>query len=281
MLVAVTGASGEVGQEVVKHLLENGYEVRAVTHREWDDSPAEQVYPLNIEDYAAVEEALGGCDKVIHLAGIKSPVGVPDVDVIRTNVVGTYNVLLASGRMEISHIAVASSDCTFGYTFTKNKPPLHYLPVDEEHPTHPDDSYGLSKVIMERIAEAMVQRFNYSVASLRISWVIDPERYQTKKFETLTQDPETGYFNFWSYIDLRDTARAFRLAIETDLSDHELFQIAASDTRSRIPSADLIEDYFPEVETKIEFTGHESLEDTTRAGEVLGFTPRYSWRDTI
>jgi len=281
MLIAVTGARGEVGRGVVRHLLDRGYEVRAITHREWKDSPVKEVCPLNIENYEAVKEALSCCEGVIHLAGIRSPLGVPDTDVFRTNVIGAYNVLLASGREGIENVAVASSDCTFGYTFTKNRPPLLYLPVDEEHPTRPDDSYGLSKVIIERIGEAMVQRFNYSVASLRISWVMTPDRYREEDFAKLTRDPEAGYFNFWSYIDIRDAARSFRKAIEQDLSGHEVFQMAARDTRIGIPSAELIEDYFPEVETRKEFNGYESLEDSSKAQEILGFTPRFSWRDEI
>ncbi len=279
MLVGVTGARGEVGRGVVTDLLENGYDVRAITHSGWEDAPIEDVYQLDVEDYGAVEEAIRPCDRVIHLAGVRSPVGVPDVDVLRTNVVGTYNVLLASGRSGVEGIALASSDCTFGYTFTKNRPEILYLPLDEEHPTRPDDSYGLSKVLMERTAEAMVQRFGYSVASMRISWVIDPAKYRTEEFDELTRDPKGGYYNFWSYIDLRDTARGFRLAIEKDLGGHEIFQIAARDTRLRTPSAELIDRFFPGVDKRIEFTGHESLEDSRKAERVLGFTPKHSWRD--
>lgn len=278
MLIGVTGARGEVGQGVVNHLLDCGYEVRGITHRPWEDSPIEDVHVLDIESYEAVEAALSPCDRIIHLAGIRSPVGVSDVDVLRTNLIGTYNVLLSAGRTGTDRVAIASSDCTFGYTFTKNRPELHYLPVDEEHPTRPDDSYGLSKVLIERTAEAMVQRFAYSVASLRISWVIEPDKYDTEEFDRLTRDPEAGYYNFWSYIDLRDAARAFRMAIEKHLSGHEVFQIAARDTRLRTRTAKLIDRYFPDVERKIDFDGFQSLEDSRKAARLLGFTPQYSWR---
>ena len=275
--IAVTGAGGKVGRQVVKELMDNDYEVLSITHSP-KDCPGTEV-SLDIKNYDKVYEALDGCEAVIHLAAIPSPVKNKDSLVLKTNTVGTYNVLLASGRLGIKRIAVASTDCTMGFTFSKNKPVPVYLPVDEEHPLNPDDSYGLSKILMERIAEAMVQRFpDISIASLRITHVTTPEHYSSgSRFFKWTQDPESGPWNLWSYIDNRDAARAFRKAIETNLGGHEIFFIAAENTRCVIPTRELIDKYFPEAELKKEFKGNESLEDNSKAKRILNFTPRYRW----
>lgn len=278
MKIAVTGAHGKVGQAVINDLLNNDYEVRAITHSHWNECPVDQV-SADITNYEQVYDALDGCQAVIHLAAIPSPRKNADTLVIHTNVIGNYNIMLAAGNQGIKHIAAASSDCAFGFTYSLNRPKPVYLPVDEQHPTRPDDCYGLSKVLSERTADAMVQRFpGISIASLRITHVINPEEYSPDSYFSQWHDnPEAGPWNLWSYIDARDAARAFRLAIETNLNGHEIFCIAAPNTRCSIPSAVLIEKYFPTARLKKTFTDHESLEDSSKAEQILGFKAIHRW----
>lgn len=275
--VAVTGAGGKVGRQVVQELLDNGYQVLSITH-----SPkgiAGEEVSLEITNYREVYKAFKGCDAVIHLAAIPSPLINSGDIVLNTNVIGTYNVLRAAGENGIFRVAVASTDCTLGFTYSKNRPQPEYLPVDENHPLKPDDSYGLSKVLMERAADAMVQRYpGMSIASLRITYVSEKKEYKSdSKFQEWSMDPEKGPWNLWSYIDNRDSARAFRKAIETDLGGHEVFFIAASNTRSLTPSRELIQKYFPEAELKEEIKGHMSLENNKKAEKMLNFKPKYNW----
>ncbi len=279
--VAVTGAGGKVGHQVIKELKENGYNVLAITK-----TPAgfwEEEVSLDIRNYNQLENALKDCDGLIHLAAIPTPVNNDDSLVLETNVVGSHNVMRAAGENNISRLALASSDCTLGFTFSKNKPDPLYLPVDENHPLKPDDSYGLSKVLMERTAEAMVQRYPHmSIASLRITHVANKEEYKPgANFHSWIKNPDLGPKNLWSYIDNRDVARAFRTAIETDLGGHEVFFVTAENTRCELPTGDLIEKYCPDVKLKTEITGHMSLEDTTKAEKILGFKPRYSWQEEL
>lgn len=267
-----------MGQAVIQELLNNGYEVRAITHSHWNECPVEQV-SVDITNYEQIYSALDGCHAAIHLAAIPSPRKNADTLVMHTNVIGSYNVMLAAGTLGMNHIAIASSDCTFGFTYSLHRPTPVYLPVNEQHPTRPDDCYGLSKVLIERTADAMVQRFpGISIASLRITHVINPEEYlPDSHFSQWHDNPEAGPWNLWSYIDARDAARAFRLAIETELGGHEVFCIAAANTRCSIPSAELIERYFPNAQLKKPFVDHESLEDSSKAERVLGFKAIYNW----
>ncbi|MFW6309092.1 MAG: NAD-dependent epimerase/dehydratase family protein [bacterium] len=277
--VAVTGAGGKVGRQVIKELKKKGYKVLSITHSP-KDIEGEQI-SLDIRKYTEVYQALKGCDAVIHLAGIPSPLKDNNSLVIDTNVTGTYNVLLAAGELNIKNVAVASSDCTLGFTFSKNRPVPEYLPVDEKHPLKPDDCYGLSKVLMEREADAMVQRFpGMSIASLRITYIANPEEYQGKtSFKGWTKNPEQGPWNLWSYIDNRDAARAFRKAIETNLGGHEIFFIAADNTRCQLPTKNLIKKYYPEVPVKKKIKNYESLENNSKAERLLDFIPEYKWND--
>lgn len=278
MRVAVTGASGKVGKFVVQDLLNNNYEVLALNHRNWPECPAEQI-SLDILDYDKVFESLKGCQAVIHLAAIPAPMKDDNSRVFQTNLVGTYNIVLAAGMLGIRHVAAASSDCALGFTWNYNRPDPVYLPVDEEHPARPDNGYGISKLLSEKTCDAMAQRFPWmSIASLRITYVAAPEEYnEGSYFSNWIKNPESGPWNLWSYIDARDSAAAFRLAVESDLNGHEVFYIAASNTRSLIPSSELINRYFPDAELKQQFNGHESLENSSKAERLLGFKPKYRW----
>jgi nucleoside-diphosphate-sugar epimerase len=104
---------------------------------------------------------------------------------------------------------------------------------------------------------------------------MDYEKY----FKEWILDPAIGSFNLWSYIDLRDCAEAFRLAIEADLYRHEVFCIAAPNSRSIKPTKELIENYYPNVELRLEFKDHESLEDSSKAEKLLGFKAKHIWNE--
>lgn len=278
MRIAVTGAAGRVGRYVVQELLDYNYDVLSITHRERKDWISEQI-TLEVENYEQIYQALEGCDGVIHLAAIPSPNKHKDAQVLQTNVIGTYNVLLAAGNRGIKRIAIASSDCALGFTYSFNRPEPIYLPVDEQHPPRPDNSYGLSKIMMEKAADGLAQRFEgMSIASLRITYVASPEEYQTgTSFDEWTKSPKKGPWNLWSYIDARDVARAFRLSIETNLEGHEVFYISAKNTRCRIPTSQLIDEFYPNARKNIAFIGNESLESSLKAEKLLKFTPEYSW----
>ena len=70
MVVAVTGASGHIGANLIRELLKQGREVRAIYN---DDSRALEGLPLekvdlDIRDADAVKDALKGAETVFHLA---------------------------------------------------------------------------------------------------------------------------------------------------------------------------------------------------------------------
>ena len=74
MRVLVTGASGFVGNVVVKELLAQGHEVRALVRRGSEKKLQErervEIAPGDCLDHEALEAAAAGCDAVIHLVGI-------------------------------------------------------------------------------------------------------------------------------------------------------------------------------------------------------------------
>jgi nucleoside-diphosphate-sugar epimerase len=280
MKIGVTGAEGRVGQKVVQELLQHQYEVRAITLKLWSESPTENV-TADVTQYDQVYEAFIGCDAIIHLAGITYPIPDQDSMVFHTNAVGLFNVELAAGNLNIKKVVVASSDCVFGITFSHQKTVPVYFPIDELHPTAPDNSYGLSKLVGEQVSAGMAKRFDMSIISLRISAVFNTDVYKSDWFIADLSNPERGATdNLWTYIDVRDCARAFRLAIEADIPGHEAIHITALDSRATVPSMELISRFFPNIVPRKQIEGNDTLHDCSKAVRLLGFTPVHSWRDS-
>jgi nucleoside-diphosphate-sugar epimerase len=88
-----------------------------------------------------------------------------------------------------------------------------------------------------------------------------------------------GNFTVWEYVDARDAAAAFRLAIER--SELGLFERAfiATDRTSRESHRDLVRLHYPHLAAAADEMGPDDLILTIRrARQRLGYAPRHSWR---
>jgi dihydroflavonol-4-reductase len=92
--VAVTGAAGHLGANLVPELLGAGYRVRCLVHRSRAGLGREAVetVPGDVLDPASLRRAFTGCEVVFHLAGAVSILGGRGGAVRRINLVGSRNV---------------------------------------------------------------------------------------------------------------------------------------------------------------------------------------------
>ena len=89
----VTGLSGLIGGALHKHL-GGRYPLRALNRR---PSPGVDCHQADLGDLDAIEPAFKAIDTVVHLAAVAGDEHAP-ADLLRANVVGTYNVFEASRR---------------------------------------------------------------------------------------------------------------------------------------------------------------------------------------
>src|SRR4029079_17925171 len=203
----------KVGRFVVQELVNSAHEVTVFDRVPGPERGAVRYLVGDIQDLGEVMEAMHGADAVIHLAAIHNPNIATATVTYQTNVVGTFNVHHAAFRLGIKRVVSASSNAIVGWSYSDNFVP-DYLPIDENHPLRPQDPYGLSKEIGETVARSYALK-GLQTVSLRPSGVVTPE--DREEFRMAGGRKPSG-FQAYSYIDARDLAVAFRLAVERPLT---------------------------------------------------------------
>ncbi len=68
-LVALTGATGFIGQEILRNLVSNGYKVHALTRKPRKDEASIHWVLGDLNNKTALHQLVEGVDAVIHCAG--------------------------------------------------------------------------------------------------------------------------------------------------------------------------------------------------------------------
>jgi len=271
--VVITGGNGKTGRWVVQEFLELGYEVVSLDVQISPETLGISV-KVDLTDLGQVFNALTGADAVVHLAAIPRPKGFTSQVVFQNNVLSTYNILEAAAGLGIQKVVIASSESVYGLAHSGP----NYVPMDEDHPLSPIDSYALSKVLNEKTAEMFHRKTGIQIVSLRIGNVMDPEDYD--RFPAFEAEKRKNIL--WSYIDARDVASACRLAIEKDGLGAAILNIAADDTSMSIKSADLMTSCYPNVnDIREPINDFVTLLSNKKAKALLGWQPIHFWRNYI
>ena len=319
MKILVTGGSGTIGGYVLRELLHAGHDVTSFS-RSAPRIDGSGFIPGDIMDPDRLAHACQEQDAVIHLAAVPGPGRAAPPQLLNINVVGTANVLEAAVQTGVDKIVFASSGAATGFSFQKHQLVPRYLPLDEDHPCEPQDEYGLSKLLAELTCKRYTDAFGIRTICLRINnnWYLERagaevavrsgwaqqftveelwERRYRKTIEDAegewpTPGPPAPRQILWAFTDARDAAQAFRLAVENDAIQHEVFLINGADTCSREPTpaliARLLRSYsqavahptVPGVPLNAPLQGHASLWSHAKATGMLGYQPQYTWRQS-
>lgn len=270
MRIAITGANGRIAGAVAAFALTEGHSVVAIDRTAPSAGPATgaETVTLDMADYEAVLAALKGCDALIHLAAIPVPFEQPDHVVHNNNVVGSYNAMRAALECGIRRICQASSVNAIGLSFSREAH-FDYFPLDEAHPDHNEEAYGLSKRICESQAASLARRYeNAGIASLRFHWVV-PDRATAGARYNVPERQAARHL--WGYALYGPAARACLLGLEADFRGHEVFYIVAPDTTNDIPSLELARRWHPDVPIRGDLSGNRSFFDCSKAERLLGW----------
>jgi dihydroflavonol-4-reductase len=173
-MILVTGASGFVGSAVVRHLLQAGHQVRVLVRPtsariNFAGLPVETMEG-DLRDPDALARAVAGVQFVFHVAADYRLWARNPQDIVRTNVEGTRNLMNAALIARVERIVYTSSVATL-------KSRLDGKASDETLRLNPESAVGAykySKVVAERMVDAMVAEHNLPAVIVNPSTPIGP-----------------------------------------------------------------------------------------------------------
>jgi dihydroflavonol-4-reductase len=217
-MILVTGATGHIGNVLVRELLGRGQHVRVLVRP--GKKPAAlagldvEIAPGDILDMDSIEVALREVELVYHLAARISLAGEPEPEMERVNLAGTRNVISAIRRAGNARLVYASSI----YALRK---PAEGIPIDETQPfdaLHSQGAYDCSKAqaslaVQEAAASGMEAVI---VCPTAVTGPYDFHDSEAGRAIRLYMRPGLKFYvkGAYDFIDVRDAAQGFILAAE-------------------------------------------------------------------
>lgn len=315
MNVLITGGTGFIGSRLAIKCLEKGNKVRILGQQ---NTPAEkenfklikaagaEVLVGSVTDYDIIADCVAEIDVVYHLAAAQHEANVPDQVFWDVNVTGTKNILdacISSGVKKFVH------GCTIGVYGS------HEGAIDELSPCNPDNIYGKTKLEGEKLALSYKDRIPLVV--IRISETYGPgDRRLLKLYRAIYKK---AFFkigpgkNLHQLIYIDDLVDGMLRAAESQRAEGEVILLVgskpittdemvdtiASELNVKLPpfraplfpftaTAVILESILRPVgiqpplhRRRMDFFKKSFSFSTTRAEDLLGFTPQYTFAQGV
>ncbi len=295
--VLVTGGCGFIGTNLVSYLLDHtNWEISVID----DLSEGKKEYLTSIFNYDPerisfvegdirdeddVEQAITGCDHVVHLAAqtdVIASINAPfkDADI---NVTGTLNMLEASLRHGIKRFAFASSAAAVGE---------HAPPVDESKIPKPISPYGASKLTGEAYCSAYAGSHGMTSTALRFANVYGPNSWHkgsvvAEFIKTIIDGKRPVIFGDGDqtrdFVHAADISSAIKLSLTAELpSPFEVFQLGTGTETSVNQLFSIVEDALTDKGIEVPSPRYAPARageiyrnycDISKAKDILGYTP--------
>jgi UDP-glucose 4-epimerase len=296
MRILVTGGAGFIGSHVADRFIERGHEVAVL-----DDlstgfrtflNPAARFHEVDLTDAPAVEQCIAEFEPEVvdhHAAQIDVRKSVDDpVFDASTNVLGALRLLEACTRHGVRKFIYAS---TGGALYGEGR----QLPATEDHPVNPESPYGVSKHTLEHYLYLWELLHGLDYTILRYPNVFGPRQNPHGEagvnaifIGLMLQGKRPRIFGTGEqvrdYLYVMDVVEANELALAKGSG-------AMVNLGTGIGTS--VNEIFRELKAILGFAGEPIYEaprpgevqriylDAARAREVLGWTPRTSFRDGL
>ncbi len=306
--ILVTGADGFIGSHLVEELLARRIRVKAfVLYNSfnswgWLDAPPQtnrehlEVFSGDIRDSECVQEAMRGCDLVLHLAALVSiPYSYRAAhSYVDTNIKGTLHILEAARELKISKLVTTSTSETYGTA--------QYVPIDENHPLQAQSPYAATKIAADQMALSFYRSYGTPVAIIRPFNTFGPRQSLRAIIPTIITQIASGAQEIrlgrveptrdLNYV--HDIVNAFLKVAESDACTGEVVNAGSG---GEISIRDLVSVIAELMQRAVKISSEEErrrpsssevyrlLANSTKLHRLTGWQPRYSLeqglRDTI
>lgn len=316
-MILVTGGAGYVGSHCVFELLKNNYDVLIFDNL--STGHIETVETLknfghvefikgDLTDEKSITEAFSGknIEAVLHFAAY-SQVGESVINPQKyyiNNICGSLNLLKAMLQNDVKKIVFSSTAATYGNP--------KYIPIDENHPQEPINTYGRTKLFIEKIMDDY--DFAYGLKSVRLRYFNvagansdgkigewhDPETHlipnilkstfgNGKTFEMFGSDYETKDGTcVRDYINVEDLAKAHLLALKylENGGKTDFFNLGTKEgntVKEVFSACEKVVGKTISVDLKPRRDGDTAVlvADNSKAKKILGWTPEKTLSDCI
>lgn len=177
MRFLVTGGAGFIGSNIVKGLVENGYQVRVLdnfaTGQRSNIEPFLKDLELiegDVRDFWTVVKATKSVDYILHQAALPSVPRSIDNPLTTTevNVNGTLNILEAARFNNVQRIVYASSSSIYGDSLE--------MPLNEDMKPLPKSPYAITKLAGEEYCMSFYHLYGLETVALRYFNVFGPRQ---------------------------------------------------------------------------------------------------------
>lgn len=290
--VLITGSAGHLGEALIRTLRASGETATGLDIKasEYTDCVG------SITDREFVKRSVAGCNAIIHTATLHKPhVGTHNrQDFVDTNISGTLNLLEEAVAHGCNAFVYTSTTSTFGDAM-RPEPGQPAVWVTETLRPRPKNIYGVTKTAAEDLCNLFHRNTGLPCIVLKTSRFF-PEEDDAKKQRDQFDDTNLKVNELlFRRADIADIVSAHRLALtKAGETGFDRFIISGSTPFQRDDAAELavnapgvLEKYFPEYAGEYErrnwrmFQTLDRIYDNTRAREVLGWKPEYTFARAI
>lgn len=221
MIHLVTGASGHIGSNLVKLLIEKGETVRAMVRKSSStvSLPTHknlQVVYGDVYDSASLLQALGGVSLLYHTAAVYSLSRKNPGEILNTAVQGTRNILEAVKKSgAVRRVVYTSSVAAVGMT----EDPRAQLNESNWTSDREMDEYTQAKLESEKLAHSLANQLEIDLVVVNPSLVLGPLDRKPTPSNKVVVDFLNGKVPAYletglSAVHVEDVARGHMLAME-------------------------------------------------------------------
>lgn len=284
MKIAITGGTGFLGQYLVEEIKKDG-KIPIILTRNLLENHAKNAECRSTDySYEDLKIKLGDINAIIHLAAMRGSQG--KISEFHGNQVTTQNLYEVCYELNIENVVFASSISVYS---DEDK-----LPWTELNLPQPELMYGIGKMACEYLGNIYSSKKKLQIKNLRFAHIYgfnEKNNYMINRFFRQAFRKEELSLNAKSvarreFIYAKDAAKAVVCALNTG-NNSETFNIGSGEAYTNFEVAEMINEAFRNQNNLLvkdhnaDEGIHSSYMDSSKAKDILGFTPDYSFQSAL